>query len=86
MEYRRAAIGHPKVLPGRLLEQQPEAMASALWNLAYDAGYGAGRPLRPDLCPHRLPGGVRLTGALILAEVPVAWRERTALAGVARPG
>jgi hypothetical protein len=25
-----------------LIEQLPEARASALWNLAYDAGYGAG--------------------------------------------
>ena len=43
-----------------LIEQLPEAKASALWNLAYDAGYGAGpADLRPDLRPHRLPGGVR---------------------------
>ena len=27
-----------------LIEQLPEAKASTLWNLAYDAGYGAGRP------------------------------------------
>ncbi len=25
-----------------LIEQLPKARASALWNLAYDAGYGAG--------------------------------------------
>ncbi len=27
-----------------LIEQLPEARASARWNFAYDAGYGAGRP------------------------------------------
>ena len=28
-----------------LIEQLPEAKASALWNLAYDAGYGVPAPV-----------------------------------------
>ena len=43
-----------------LIEQLPEARASALWNLAYDAGYGAGPAVFGLVCAaHRLPGGVR---------------------------
>ena len=69
-----------------LLEQQPEAKASALWNLAYDAGYGAGPAVFGLICVHTgYPAGFALTGLLILAAVPVAVRERKALASVARP-
>ena len=69
-----------------LLEQQPEAKASALWNLAYDAGYGAGPAVFGLICVHTgYPAGFALTGPLILAAVPVAVRERKALASVARP-
>ena len=62
-----------------LIEQLPEAKASALWNLAYDAGYGAG-PAAFGLVCARLgyQAAFALTGALILAAVPVASRERKA--------
>ena len=69
-----------------LLEQQPEAKASALWNLAYDAGYGAGPAVFGLICARTgYPAGFALTGLLILAAVPVAVRERKALARAARP-
>jgi MFS family permease len=69
-----------------LIEQLPEAKASALWNLAYDAGYGAGPAAFGLICVHTgYPAAFGLTGALILAAVPVAWRERKAVASVARP-
>jgi MFS family permease len=69
-----------------LIEQLPEAKASALWNLAYDAGYGAG-PAVFGLISVRTgyPAAFALTGALILAAVPVALRERKAVASVAQP-
>jgi MFS family permease len=69
-----------------LIEQLPEAKASALWNLAYDAGYGAG-PAVFGLISVRTgyPAAFALTGALILAAVPVALRERKAEASVAQP-
>jgi MFS family permease len=69
-----------------LLEQLPEARASALWNLAYDAGYGAG-PAAFGLISARTgyPAAFALTGALVLAAVPVALRERKAAAAVAPP-
>ncbi|HYB85411.1 MAG TPA: MFS transporter [Streptosporangiaceae bacterium] len=70
-----------------LLEQLPEAKASALWNLAYDAGYGAGPAVFGLICVRTgYPAAFALTGALILAVVPVALRERRAVASVARPG
>jgi predicted MFS family arabinose efflux permease len=60
-----------------LIEQLPEAQASALWNLAYDAGYGAGPALFGLICVRTgYPAAFALTGALILAAVPFAWRER----------
>lgn len=60
-----------------LLEQQPEAKASALWNLAYDAGYGAGPALFGLICVWTgYPAAFALTGVLILAVVPAALRER----------
>jgi MFS family permease len=69
-----------------LLERLPEAKASALWNLAYDAGYGAGPAVFGLICIHTgYPAAFALTGALILATVPVALRERRAAGSVARP-
>jgi MFS family permease len=56
-----------------LIEQLPEAKASALWNLAYDAGYGAGPAVFGLICVRTgYPAAFALTGALILAAVPVA--------------
>ena len=69
-----------------LIEQLPEAKASALWNLAYDAGYGAGPAAFGLICVRTgYPPAFALTGALILAAVPVAWRERKAVASTAGP-
>jgi len=62
-----------------LIEQLPEAKASALWNLAYDAGYGAGPAVFGLICVRTgYPAAFALTGALILAVVPAA---RNAVAG-----
>jgi MFS family permease len=59
-----------------LIEQLPEAKASALWNFAYDAGYGAGPAAFGLLCAHAgYPAAFALTGALILAVIPLARRE-----------
>jgi len=60
-----------------LIEQLPEAKASALWNLAYDAGYGAG-PAGFGLVAARTgyPAAFALTGVLVLAVLPAALRER----------
>jgi MFS family permease len=69
-----------------LIEQLPEAKASALWNLAYDAGYGAGAAIFGLICVRTgYPAAFALTGALILAAAPVALRERQAVVSVARP-
>ena len=69
-----------------LIEQLPEAKASALWNLAYDAGYGAGPAAFGPICVRTgYPAAFALTGALILAAVPAAVREPKAAASVARP-
>jgi len=69
-----------------LIEQLPEAKASALWNLAYDAGYGVGPSAFGLICVRTgYPPAFALTGALILAVVPVALRERKAVTSVARP-
>ena len=59
-----------------LIEQLPEAKASAWWNFAYDAGYGAG-PAVFGLVFARTgyPVAFALTGALVLAVVPAAARE-----------
>jgi MFS family permease len=53
--------------------------ASALWNLAYDAGYGAG-PAGFGLVVGHIgyPAAFVLMGALMLAALPAAWRERAA--------
>ena len=62
-----------------LLDQQPEATASARWNFAYDAGYGAGPAVFGLICARTgYPAAFALTGALVLAVVPLAWRERRA--------
>jgi MFS family permease len=62
-----------------LIEQLPEAKASAWWNFAYDAGYGAGPAVFGLICVRTgYPAAFALTGALILAVVPIAWRERNA--------
>jgi MFS family permease len=62
-----------------LIEQLSEAKASALWNLAYDAGYGAGPAVFGLICVSTgYPAAFALTGALILAVVPAAMRERKA--------
>jgi MFS family permease len=68
-----------------LIEQLPEAKASALWNLAYDAGYGAG-PAVFGLFATRTgyPAAFALTGILVLAVLPAATRERRA--AVSAPG
>jgi predicted MFS family arabinose efflux permease len=67
-----------------LIEQLPEAKASALWNLAYDAGYGAGPAVFGLICVRTgYPAAFALTSALILAALPVALRERKDVAGVA---
>jgi MFS family permease len=61
-----------------MLEQLPEATASARWNLAYDAGYGAG-PAAFGLFATAIgyPVAFALTGIVVLAVVPAALRERT---------
>jgi MFS family permease len=62
-----------------MLEQFPEATASARWNLAYDAGYGAG-PVAFGLFAGSTgyPLAFALTGLVVLAAVPAAVRERRA--------
>jgi predicted MFS family arabinose efflux permease len=62
-------------------------MASALWNLAYDAGYGAG-PAFFGLFAARTgyPAAFALTGVLMLAALPAARREYSAARGQARYG
>ena len=69
-----------------LIEQLPETRASALWNFAYDAGYGAG-PAVFGLFATRTgyPAAFALTGLLVLAVLPAATRERKAMVGAARP-
>ena len=66
----------------QLIEQLPEARASALWNLAYDAGYGAGPAVFGLICVRTgYPSAFALTAVLILAAVPLAVREQKAVAG-----
>ena len=53
--------------------------ASALWNLAFDAGYGAGPAVFGLLVNHTgYPAGFALTGVLMLAALPAARQERSA--------
>jgi len=67
-----------------LIEQLPQATASALWNLAYDAGYGAGPAVFGLICVRTgYPAAFALTGASILVAVPAALRERNAAASAA---
>lgn len=50
--------------------------ASALWNLAYDAGYGAGPAAFGLLVTHTgYPAAFAMTGTLMLAAIPLARRE-----------
>ncbi len=68
-----------------LIEQLPEAKASAMWNFAYDAGYGAGPAVFGLICLRTgYPPVFALSGVLILAVVPVALRERKAAASTAQ--
>jgi MFS family permease len=69
-----------------LIERLPEARASALWNLAYDGGYGAG-PVVFGLFAARTgyPAAFALTGIFVLAVLPAALRERRVVAATARP-
>jgi MFS family permease len=58
--------------------------ASALWNLAYDAGYGAGPAAFGLFAGHTgYPAAFALTGALMLAALPAARRDSAA--GTAAP-
>jgi predicted MFS family arabinose efflux permease len=57
--------------------------ASALWNLAYDAGYGAGPAAFGLFVGHiGFPAAFTLTGALMLAALPAARRERAGAGAV----
>ena len=64
-----------------MIDRMPPAgagTASALWNLAYDAGYGAGPAAFGLFVGHiGFPAAFALTGALMLAALPAARRERT---------
>ncbi len=63
-----------------LIEQLPEGKASALWNLAYDAGYGAGPAVFGLICVRvGYQAAFALTGGLILAAVPVASRGQASM-------
>lgn len=54
-------------------------MASALWNLAYDAGYGAGPVALGVLVVHTgYPAVFALAAALMLTALWPAWRDRSA--------
>jgi predicted MFS family arabinose efflux permease len=65
-----------------MIERMPAAglgTASALWNLAYDAGYGAGPAAFGLVVGHTgYPVAFALTGVLMLAALPAAVRERAA--------
>jgi hypothetical protein len=61
-----------------LIERLPEDRASALWNLAYDAGYGVGPVIFGLLSGHiGYPAGFALTGVVVLAALAAALRERS---------
>jgi MFS family permease len=56
--------------------------ASALWNLAYDAGYGAGPAVFGVFVVYTgYPAAFALTGMLMLAALAPAIRDRTAASG-----
>ena len=71
-----------------MIERMPPrrlGTASALWSLAYDAGYGAGPVLFGLLVNHTgYPAAFALTAALMLAALPAARRERSAAAAGSR--
>jgi MFS family permease len=74
-----------------MIERMPPSgagTASALWNLAYDAGYGAGPAAFGLAVSHTgYPAAFALTAVLMIAAVPLARRERAAARGAAaRPG
>jgi predicted MFS family arabinose efflux permease len=53
-------------------------MASAMWNLAYDAGYGAGPAIFGLFAGHTgYPAAFAVMGVLMLAALPAARRERS---------
>ena len=61
--------------------------ASALWNLAYDAGYGTGPIVFGLFVAHTgYPAAFALTGLLILAALLPAVRDRAQQSGAGRPG
>src|SRR6516164_303388 len=64
-----------------MIERMPPAgagTASALWNLAYDAGYGAGPAAFGLVVNHTgYPAAFALTAVLTLAAVPLARREHS---------
>jgi predicted MFS family arabinose efflux permease len=74
-----------------MIERMPPSgagTASALWNLAYDAGYGAGPAAFGLAVSHTgYPAAFALTAVLMLAAVPLARHERATARGAApRPG
>jgi predicted MFS family arabinose efflux permease len=64
-----------------MIDRMPAAglgTASALWNLAYDAGYGAGPVVFGLFVGHTgYPAAFALTGLLVLAALPAGRRERS---------
>jgi MFS family permease len=68
-----------------MIDNAPAAglgVASALWNLAYDAGYGAGPAVFGLFVGHTgYPAAFALTGLLMLAAVPAARRRHRQAAG-----
>jgi MFS family permease len=73
-----------------MIERMPASgigTASALWNLAYDAGYGAGPAVFGLFVVHiGYPAAFALTGLLVLAALPAGRRERLAHRSAATPG
>jgi predicted MFS family arabinose efflux permease len=65
-----------------MMDRVPESgygMASALWNLAYDAGYGAGPAVLGLLVVRAgYPAAFALTAVLMLTALLPAWRDRSA--------
>jgi predicted MFS family arabinose efflux permease len=54
-------------------------MVSALWNMAYDLGYGAGPAAFGLFVMHTgYPAAFAITAVVILAALAPAWRDRTA--------
>jgi MFS family permease len=68
-----------------MIDRMPPAglgTASALWNLAYDAGYGAGPAVFGLFVGHAgYSAAFAVTGVLTLTALPAARRERRADAG-----